>query len=122
MEAWTGWGGILHLPPLLIPPTMPAADGLDNAARELARRIPNTLHGPVSLTVRNLSDLGPQEVAAVRRVLESELRGRVPAPVEGAAADEIQVTLSQNLAGYLLVAECKHGEERQGLAVAMSVA
>ena len=49
----------------------------------------------------------------MRRGLESELRNRGVSLVEAGAADEIHVTLSQNFAGYLLVAEVKRGEERQ---------
>jgi len=44
-------------------------------------------HGPVSLTVRNLSDLATSDVSEVRRVLESELRSRGASLVEAGAAD-----------------------------------
>jgi hypothetical protein len=111
--AVTGWREVLYLLPLLIAPTLHAVEGPAEAARELARRMAGGFHGPVSLTLRNLSDLGTADVAEVRRVLESELRNRGASLVEGGAADEIHVTLSQNFAGYLLAAEVKRGEERQ---------
>ena len=52
-----------------------------------------------------------------RRTLENELRGRGIAIVENAGVDEIRVTLSQNISGYLLVAEIKRGEERATILV-----
>jgi len=86
---------------------LPAAETAADAAHELARRISGGARNPASLSLRNLSDLGTAEVTEVRRVLESDLR------VETGAADEIRVTISQNFAGYLLVAEMKRGEQRQ---------
>jgi hypothetical protein len=109
--AVTGWREVLFLLPLLVAPTLHAVEGPADAARELARRLAGGLHGPVLLTVRNLSDLSPTDVADFRRSLAAELRGA--SLVEAGAADELHVTLSQNFASYLLVAEVKRGEERQ---------
>jgi hypothetical protein len=88
---------------------LPAAETAADAGHELARRIAGGSRNPVSLSLRNLSDLGTAEVTEVRRVLESGLR------VETGAPDEIRVTISQNFADYLLVAEMKRGEDRQVL-------
>jgi hypothetical protein len=90
-----------------------ALEGPADAARELARRIPGGFHGSVSLSLRNLSDLAMPDAAELRRSLETELRGRGATIVESGGADEIRVTLAQNVAGYLLVAEVRRGEERQ---------
>lgn len=113
----TGWRGIVYFLPLLIAQILPAAESLDVATRELARQIPAGLHSPASVTVRSLSDLAAADVAEVRRTLENELRGRGIAIVENAGVDEIRVTLSQNISGYLLVAEIKRGEERATILV-----
>ena len=97
----------LSLLPLLLASVLTAADTAADAAHELVRRMPGGFKGPVSLVVHNLSDLGAPEVAEVRRALESDLR------VDAGATDEIRVTISQNFAGYLLVAEVKRSEDRQ---------
>src|SRR5215467_3979803 len=109
--AVTGWREVLYLLPLLVAPALHAVEGPADAARELARRLGGGFRGPVSFALRNLSDLAPAEVAEFRRTLESELRG--VSLLEAGAADELHVTLSQNFASYLLVAEVKRGEERQ---------
>ncbi len=93
--------------PLLLASVLAAAETAADAAHELVRRIPGGVRNPVSLAVQNLSDLGANEVAEVRRALEGDLR------IESGAPDEIRVTISQNFAGYLLVAEVKRGEQRQ---------
>ncbi len=109
----TGRRGIFYLLPLLIVPLLPAANGLDGAARELVRRIPAGLRSPVSLSLRNLSDLTAADVADVRRAVETELRGRGITPVaEGATGDELRVTISQNASGYLLVGEMPRGDSQ----------
>jgi hypothetical protein len=109
--AVTGWREVLFLLPLLVAPTLHAVEGPADAARELARRLAGGFRGPVSFTVRNLSDLASTDVADFRRSLAAELHGA--SLVEAGAADELHVTLSQNFASYLLVAEVKRGEERQ---------
>lgn len=109
--AVTGWRLVVYLLPLLVAPSLPAVEGPADAARELARRLAGGFRGPISFTLRNLSDLAPGEVAEFRRALENELRGT--ALVEAGAADELHVTLSQNFATYVVAAEVKRGEERQ---------
>jgi hypothetical protein len=125
--AVTGWREVLYLLPLLVVPTLHAVEGPADAARELARRLAGGFHGPVSFSLRNLSDLAPAELAEFRRTLDTELRGTalVETGADGCAvrpprlnttvvcADELHVTLSQNFTAYLLAAEVKRGEERQ---------
>ena len=91
------------------------ADPLEDAARALARDIvartgPGTA---IALNFRNLSSLGNGDAAEVRRALESELRHRqvqlVPAE---RAVGEVRVTLAENPAGYLWVAEVRQGNSR----------
>lgn len=67
----------------------------------------------VGLAVRNISSLSEEDVAQIRRELRSELRGRgvrLAAPKQ--ASVEIQVTLSENVEGYVWVAEIQNGTSR----------
>lgn len=105
---------ILLLLLFLAVPGVSWADALEDSARELARRIAGALppNEVAVLSLRNLSSLGAAEVAAVRRALEAELRSRGARPAAGGAAPvEARVTLSENLTGYLWVAEIRRGEQ-----------
>lgn len=91
------------------------ADPLEDAARALARDIvaktgPGTA---VVLSLQNLSSLGNGDAAEVRRALEGELHHRQVqlVPAERAVA-EVKVTLAENPAGYLWVAEVLQGNSR----------
>ena len=111
---------------------LPAAARAQNAresAAELARRIVAAVGPmrPLTLTLRNVSSLGAGEFTALARVLESELASdgmRLGETAEGAA--EARVTLSENLRGFLWVAEVVQGEKRdvvmQGFAARERVA
>jgi hypothetical protein len=80
------------------------------AARDLARTVADAVaHVPVAVTVKNLSTLSAGETAEIRRVFESELK---PA---GQPAAEVQLTISENLTQFLLVAEIDRHGERQVL-------
>jgi len=80
----------------------------DSAARDLARTIAAAVaHEPVALTVKNLSALSAAETAEIRRTLESELK------VAGPPSAEVQLTISENLTQFLLVAEIHRAGERQ---------
>jgi hypothetical protein len=90
--------------------------GMGGAARDLARSVAAAAaHDPVLLSVRNLSTLGPADAAAIRREFESELRARGVRLVDAAPADEIRLTVSENLTNFLMVAEFRRGDERQVL-------
>ena len=89
---------------------------MGGAARDLARSVAATAaRDPVTLSVRNLSTLGPGETAAIRREFESELRARGARVVETPPAAEVRLTISENLTQFLLVAELRRGDERQVL-------
>jgi hypothetical protein len=80
------------------------------AARDLARTVATAVaHEPVAVTVKNLSSLGAGEAAEIRRVFESELNAA------GQPAAEVQLTISENLTQFLLVAEIHRLGERQVL-------
>lgn len=83
---------------------------MSGAARDLARAVAAAVaHEPVAVAVRNLSSLGPAEAGQVCHIFESELKAA------GQPAAEIQLTISENLTQFLLVAEIHRGGERQVL-------
>jgi len=83
---------------------------MGGAARDLARTVAIAVaHDPVTLTVRNLSALSAADTAEIRRVFESELKTAPP------PAAEVQLTISENLAQFLLVAEIHRQGDRQVL-------
>jgi len=88
------------------------ADYWSEAAAELAEKIvaraaPQTT---LALTVRNASSLSDDDVARIRRALRSELRSRkIRLATNNETRPEVQVTLSENLEGFLWVAEIQTG-------------
>ncbi|MGC9948943.1 MAG: hypothetical protein ABSF64_21455 [Bryobacteraceae bacterium] len=91
---------------LLLLAPYPIAD-MNSAARDLARTLDAAVaHEPVALTVKNLSAL---DSAEIRRVLESELKAAAQPTAE------VQLTISENLTEFLLVAEIRRNGERQVL-------
>ena len=92
-----------------------AADDLSGAARELARKTASFAGrgGPVSVTWRNLSSLGPVEAAQARAAFETALREAGVHPADTGATVEARVAISENQLQYLLVEEARKGDERQ---------
>ncbi|MGO9642960.1 MAG: hypothetical protein ACLP1Y_16825 [Candidatus Acidiferrales bacterium] len=94
---------------------------LDAPARELARRIAASLPGGmrVELEVRNQSSLSEQDVSAARAALADELaargfRTRSEAPAAASpdsSGASVVVTLSENVQGYVWVAQIQHGDD-----------
>jgi len=83
---------------------------MDGAARDLARGVAAAVaHEPVAVTMKNLSALGAADTAEIRRVFESELKAA------GQPAAEVQLTISENMTQFLLVAEIRRNGERQVL-------
>jgi hypothetical protein len=67
--------------------------------------------GPAKLTMRNQSSLSAEELPAIRGLLEQDLRG-YGVTISGAdTATAIRVTLSENTAGGLWIAEVQEGTE-----------
>ena len=90
-------------------------------AQELARKISTRVdaRAAILLTVRNMSSLGADEAAEVRRALQTELRREdlhlVSSPRAGGKRhepDHVLVTLSENSQGYLWVAEIVRATEQ----------
>ena len=88
-----------------------AADTWTAAAGELAAKI--LLHATprdtVTLSLRNISSLADADVSQIRRAIRAQLRRR-SVHLAGAkqASVEVQVTLSENLEGYIWVAAIRN--------------
>jgi len=80
------------------------ADSLEDAVRVLAKRVAPRL-APTEvprITSRNLSSAGNAELQRARAVMEQALRRRTP---RNAQPVDITLTFSENVRGYLLVAQ-----------------
>src|SRR5579859_282939 len=82
------------------------------AARELARQVSEKAGSPssISLTIKNSSSLSAGDVAEIRHTVETQLSSsgmRIVKPDQSVA--DVQLTLSQNVQGWLWVAEIHHG-------------
>lgn len=82
-------------------------------ATQLARDIVAiTGPGAVSVTYRNQSTLPGDQMDAVRRAIENQLRaGGVRLAAAANAAAEVRITFSENLHGYVWVAEVQQGSD-----------
>ncbi len=89
-----------------------ALSSWDSPSADFAKQIA-ALSGPgtVTLTVSNRSDLSNDEVAAIRRAIERELRSAGLTVRTKDADSDIHITLSQNRQGWLWVAEVEEGSE-----------
>lgn len=88
-----------------------SSDNWKQPVRELVGKILARASQPSSVfvTVRNISSLSPAEVEQIRAQIEAEFRaaGAQITPQERALA-EVGVTLSENAAGYLWIAQIGH--------------
>jgi hypothetical protein len=81
----------------------------------------------LSIEVKDITPGAPVGLARVRQALEAEIamqggRPVAPSPASPPADAQVQVTISQNLEGYLLVAEIHLGDARQVAIAAVSPA
>ncbi|HWR17449.1 MAG TPA: hypothetical protein VN577_21640 [Terriglobales bacterium] len=85
------------------------------AATDLAKAIASASGpGSITLTVTNSSSLPKDQVGEIQRAIEAQLR--TSGVSVGAVANvhsEVRVTLSENLQGYLWIAEVKQGNNTQ---------
>jgi len=86
------------------------AETLEDAARELAKNVLGRLapNQTAHVTARNLSSLGRADVSRVQSSFEQAIRRRVRNPI----TVEITLTISENVKGYLLIADFKPGDDR----------
>jgi hypothetical protein len=94
------------------------ADSLEEAARNFARRVTSLLpsHNSVSLSVRNLSSLNAEQISHFSQVVEGEIQSRGHKISSAAAGVLLRVTLSENPASLLAIAEVvENGQSRFAL-------
>jgi hypothetical protein len=115
IAAVKGWFAVLSALLFILPTDAQAADDLNGAARELARKTAAFAGRgeTLAITWRNLSSLNSSDLSQVRAAVETALRESGSRLVEGGGAAEARLTLSQNQSQYLVMAEARKGEERQ---------
>ncbi len=97
---------------LLILPSAHAVNTWDSPSADLAKQIAGlTGPGTITLAIANRSSIPGDEVPMIRRALERELRSAGLVVREKNADSDLRVTLSQNLQGWLWVAEVQEGSE-----------
>jgi hypothetical protein len=96
-------------------PGATAADDLNGAARELARKTAAFAGKgePVSVTWRNAGFLGSLEFNRARGAFEDAVREAGVRVTEVAPVAEAHFTLSENQTQYLMVEEIRKGDDRQ---------
>jgi len=84
----------------------------EQPAAALAEQIGNLLGpGQARLTIRNLSSISTDEIPAIRRLLEQDLKARGVVASGADSANMLRVTLSENARERLWVAEVMQGSE-----------
>jgi hypothetical protein len=109
------WHAVLCALPFFIPSGAHAAEDLNGAAHDLARRTAAFAGAgePVSVEYRNVSSLGPAELGQARGAFEAALKEAGLRVSDVAPVAELRLTLSENQSQYLLVEEARKGDERQ---------
>ena len=103
---------LLWMIALLCAPGAFASNPWDAPAADFARQIA-ALTGPgtITLTVTNRSALSTDDAATIRRAIERELRTAGLTIRAKDANSDVRISLSQNLQGWLWVAEVQEGSE-----------
>jgi hypothetical protein len=66
-----------------------------------------------SLDVKDVSSTAPADLAGIRQTLEDDIVQRGVRSAPASADAQVQVTISQDLAGFVLVAEIRRGDAQQ---------
>jgi hypothetical protein len=115
MKPIKSWGLVAGLAGLLMGLAAngaPAPDQWAQPAAALAEQIAGILGpGQARLTIRNVSTISMEEIPAIRRLLEQDLKARGVLASGAESANTIRVTLSENLRERLWVAEIVEGNE-----------
>jgi hypothetical protein len=109
------WHAVFCALLFFIPLGAHAAEDLNGAARDLARRTAVFAGSGevVSVEYRNAFSLGSAELGQARSAFEAALREAGLRVTDVAPVAEIRLTLSENQSQYLLVEEARKGDERQ---------
>jgi hypothetical protein len=104
---------------LVVVLSLPAAAQWTEPAAQLAKDIAAiTGPGTITLTVHNVSSLTADNIPLIKRDLQNDLLAAGVRVVAANAAAEIKLTLSENVQGYLWVAEVRQGNETKVAMVA----
>ena len=99
---------------LMASPLARAASPWEQPAAQLAAQVAEILGaGQAQLTVNNRSTIATQDLPAIRRLLEQDLRARGVVTSGAESANMIRVTLSENARERLWVAEVVEGNSTQ---------
>jgi hypothetical protein len=115
ISAVKGWPAVFSALLFFIPPGATAAEDLNGAVRELARKTAG-LAGrgePVSVAWRNISSLSSSELERARGAFEIAVRETGARVSEVAPVAEARITLGESATQYLLVEEIRKGDDRQ---------
>jgi hypothetical protein len=89
-----------------------ASSPWEQPAADLAEQVAGILgSGQARLTIRNLSNLPTDEIPAIRRLLEADMKAHGVTASGVESANLVRVTLSENQHGRLWVAEVVEGNE-----------
>jgi hypothetical protein len=113
---------ILILFVLLGAPIAARSGTLEDSAKELAGKIAAALpaRDGVSVEVRNISSLAPDEVSMVEQTLEGELQNQgVRSAVNSTDMINVRVTLSESIQSFLWAAEITQGDALQVILLAV---
>jgi hypothetical protein len=103
---------LLILVALLVGIRVRASSAWDAPSAEMAKQIV-TVTGPgtLSLAIKNRSSISTDEILAIRQALERELRSAGVTVRAQSSNVEVRLTLSQNVKGWLWVAEIQEDAE-----------
>ena len=95
-------------------------NALHSLAQKIAAAVPSLA---VSIDVKNISSLGPDNVANIRQALVTEMAlwgNRIIEP--STDTPQVHLMLSENNRGYLWIAEIDHGDAHQMAIVSVAIA
>jgi len=108
-----GIWGLLFLA-LALPTATPAwaASKWEQPAEQLAEKVARVLgSGQAELTLNNRSTIASSDLSAIRRLLEQDLRAQGVSTSGAESANQIRVTLSENVRERLWIAEIIEGSQ-----------
>ena len=114
IAAVNGWRAVLPALLFILPMAAPAADDLNGAARELARRtvVYAGRGDAISIAYHNVSSLTPAAMEQLRHGFEAALQ-EGGARLSDNGAVETRLTLSEDQTQYLLIEEVRKADDHQ---------
>jgi len=108
------WHAVLSALLFFIASAARASEDLSGAARELARKTVTfgTRGEPVNISWRNVSSLGPSDLAQARSIFEAVYQD-AGGHINLSSPTAIRITLSETASQYMLVEEAQNGDDRR---------